>query len=321
MAASRDNDINRRKPARVQLDPSLVAENSKPDQTGEVFNIWYSKWTGGENNGKRLHTHAKHRCNVKLDSGYTKADKYIGEGEINRSKHFCLYFARGYCCNGKNCQYLHRIPTAKDIFPTTVDCFGREKFSDYRDDMTGVGSFETINKTLFVSNISNVNSSSESELKSSFGEFGEVTNVKVLPNRNAAFVSFKLESQAQFAKEAMECQSLNVDNKSETLSIRWSKTAQNENSIESHETTELSMEAARQLLESLRQHNLNKRQKTNNEANTKKVKIHMLNDVESSEENVGLDMEAIRKLGQLRRSKNIVAVNLVSGYSSDENSE
>ena len=128
-----------RSPARVQLDPSLVKENSKPDQTGQVFNIWYNKWTGGENNGRRGITHAKHRCNVVLDSGYTRADKHAREGEINRTHYICLYFARGYCCNGKNCDYLHRIPNELDIFSPTVDCFGRERFMDYSDDKSGIG--------------------------------------------------------------------------------------------------------------------------------------------------------------------------------------
>lgn len=55
--------------------------------------------------------------------------------------YFCLFFARGVCPKGQDCDYLHRLPTIHDMFNPNVDCFGREKFSDYRDDMGGVGSF------------------------------------------------------------------------------------------------------------------------------------------------------------------------------------
>lgn len=317
MAESPRSDVIQRKPARIQLNPSLVAENSKPEQTGEVFNIWYSKWTGGENNGKIPRSHSKHRCNVELDSGYTKADKYIEDGKINRSQYFCLYFARGYCCNGKSCQYLHRVPTQNDVFPTTVDCFGREKFSDYRDDMTGIGSFEVVNKTLFVSNISTINSSTEAMIRSSFGEFGNVVNVKVLPNRNSAFVSFRLENQAQFAKEAMQCQSLEASNKSETLHIRWSKSVQSQSSLENQETKVLSIEVAKRMLDSLSQHQANKRFKTNNG----EVKVNEVNNSQVLPENTGLDMETISKLGQSRKNENQPTINLIPGYSSDDDSE
>lgn len=305
------------KPARVQLDPSLVAEFCKPEQSGEVFNIWYSKWTGGDFNGKQLKKHAKHRCNVKLDSGYTKADFHTPKGEINRSHYFCLYFARGYCCNGKKCEYLHRIPTELDIFPQTVDCFGREKFADYRDDMTGVGSFARVNKTLYIGNLTNVDSSTEHRIKTAFGEFGDITKIRVIPNKNIAFVSYKLESQAQFAKEALFCQALSPTNKSETLNIKW---ADDDNSWaakkrENEEDSEMSVEAARKLLNTLRQQNSNKKQK----AKVNGVKVNYKSDaMDVSTEKVGLDLDAIAKLGNLRASRVAGTKLLVSGYSSDE---
>lgn len=34
----------KRRPARVQVDPSTVTEEDRPPQIGTVFNIWYLKW-------------------------------------------------------------------------------------------------------------------------------------------------------------------------------------------------------------------------------------------------------------------------------------
>jgi hypothetical protein len=33
----------KRRPARVQVDPSEI-KSEQPPQTGDLFNIWYSKW-------------------------------------------------------------------------------------------------------------------------------------------------------------------------------------------------------------------------------------------------------------------------------------
>ncbi|GME71175.1 unnamed protein product [Ambrosiozyma monospora] len=211
----------KRKPARVQLDPATVNAAGKPEQTGQVFNIWYGKWTGGEYNGKAALTHSKHRCHVEKDSGYTQADKYTTPDSVNRDKFICVYFARGLCCNGKNCDYLHRLPTDMDFFPTTVDCFGREKFASYRDDMAGVGSFNTVNRTLYVGRINSTSGNIELKINRAFSEYGEIERMRVIKDRRIAFVTYKLESQAQFAKEAMHGQSLDEDNENEALNIRW----------------------------------------------------------------------------------------------------
>ena len=46
------------------------------------------------------------------------------------------------------------LPDASWALPdTSKDCFAREKFVDYRDDMGGVGSFMRVNRTLYVGRI------------------------------------------------------------------------------------------------------------------------------------------------------------------------
>lgn len=209
------------KPARLQIDPATINASGKPEQTGQVFNIWYGKWTGGETNGRQLLVHAKTRCHVSRDSGYTRADRHVPAGTVNADKYFCLYFARGSCCNGKHCEYLHRIPGQLDSLPRTVDCFGREKFFDYREDMAGVGTFERVNKTLFVSKINTMEDNVEMRISKAFGEFGKIERIRVIKPKKIAFVTFQLESQAQFAKEAMYGQSLVDDDPAESLNIRW----------------------------------------------------------------------------------------------------
>lgn len=133
----------KRRPARPQVDPSTF-KTEPPPQTGTIFNIWYNKWSGGDREDKYLSkTAAAGRCNVAKDTGYTRADSIPGS-------YFCLFFARGICPRGRDCEYLHRLPNTYDIYSGNVDCFGRDKHSDYRDDMGGVGSFMRQNRTLYV---------------------------------------------------------------------------------------------------------------------------------------------------------------------------
>ncbi|KAL2433387.1 Pre-mRNA-splicing factor cwc2 [Exophiala dermatitidis] len=200
----------KRRPARPQVDPSTF-KSEPPPQTGTVFNIWYNKWSGGDREDAYLSkTAAPSRCNIRNDSGWTQADKTPGS-------YFCLFFARGLCPKGHECQYLHRLPGIYDIFNPNVDCFGRDKFSDYRDDMGGVGSFMRQNRTLYVGRI-HVTDDIEEVVARHFQEWGEIERIRVLTGRGVAFVTYVNEANAQFAKEAMAHQAL--DN-NEILNVRW----------------------------------------------------------------------------------------------------
>jgi len=210
----------KRRPARPQQDPSTF-KTEPPPQTGTIFNIWYNKWSGGDREDALSSKHqAKGRCNVALDSGYSRADKVPGS-------YFCLFFARGLCPKGSDCEYLHRLPNSRigkegegglgDIFPSNVDCFGRDKFSDYRDDMGGVGSFMRVNRTLYIGRI-HVSDDIEEVVARHFQEWGQVERSRVLPSRGVAFVTYTHLANAEFAKEAMAHQSLDHN---ETLNVRW----------------------------------------------------------------------------------------------------
>lgn len=175
----------KKRPARPQIDPALV-KSEPPPQTGTTFNIWYNKWSGGDREDKYLsQTHAKGRCNIALDTGYTRADGVAGS-------FFCLFFARGVCPKGQDCEYLHRLPTIHDIFNPNVDCFGRDKFSDYRDDMGGVGSFSRQNRTIYIGRI-HVTEDIEEIVARHFAEWGQIERIRVLNTRGVAFVTYSNE--------------------------------------------------------------------------------------------------------------------------------
>ncbi|KAI4151482.1 MAG: hypothetical protein L6R39_002024 [Caloplaca ligustica] len=200
----------KRRPARPQVDPGTF-KSEPPPQTGTIFNIWYNKWSGGDREDKYLSkTAAPSRCDIARDSGYTRGDKIAGS-------YFCLFFARGLCPKGQECEYLHRLPGIHDLFNPNVDCFGRDKHSDYRDDMGGVGSFMRQNRTLYVGRI-HVTDDIEEVVARHFAEWGQVERIRVLTARGVAFVTYSNEANSQFAKEAMAHQALDHN---EVLNVRW----------------------------------------------------------------------------------------------------
>ncbi|EMD91905.1 hypothetical protein COCHEDRAFT_1020960 [Bipolaris maydis C5] len=200
----------KRRPARPQIDPAEIKTQETP-QTGTIYNVWYNKWSGGDREDKYLsQTPAQGRCNIARDSGYTKADKTPGA-------YFCLFFARGTCPKGVDCEYLHRLPTVTDIFPSNVDCFGRDKHADYRDDMGGVGTFQRQNRTLYIGRI-HPTDDIEEVVARHMQEWGEIERTRVLTARGVAFVTYMNEANSQFAKEAMDHQSFDHN---EILNVRW----------------------------------------------------------------------------------------------------
>lgn len=103
------------------------------------------------------------------------------------------------------------------MFSPNVDCFGRDKHADYRDDMGGVGSFMRQNLTLYIGRI-HVTDDIEEAVARHFSEWGEIERIRILNSRGVAFVTYMNEVNAQFAKEAMAHQSLDHN---EILNIRW----------------------------------------------------------------------------------------------------
>lgn len=92
---SQDNNSNNKvkrivQPARRQVEHSQI-KKAEPTQTGYTYNIWYNKWSGGDNEDTtNTKEHAETKLDVAKDSGYTRAD-------ASGVKQYCLFFARGCC--------------------------------------------------------------------------------------------------------------------------------------------------------------------------------------------------------------------------------
>lgn len=154
----------------------------------------------------------RYRCNPKVDSGKTRAKK---------GAYICLYFARGKCIQGPDCTFLHRTPREEDEarIGLSVDIFGRERHRTHRDDMSGTGSFEINNKTLYIGGLKmQPDEDLEEVIRKEFGEFGEVDLINVIKSKAIAFVRFKLRVCAEFAREAMSDQPLG---KTDIVNVRW----------------------------------------------------------------------------------------------------
>ncbi|KAF8486322.1 hypothetical protein DFH94DRAFT_661397 [Russula ochroleuca] len=202
------------KPARKQVKPGDVDKETAP-QTGKEYNIWYNKWAGGDREDNYSNkTKSQTRCHIKKDAGLTRAN-------TTGIRYCCLFFSRGCCPYGWECEYLHTLPDPERALPdSSKDCFARDKFADYRDDMGGVGTFTRQNRTLYVGRIKETGAGPETEevVKRHFKEWGDIEHIRVLQYRSVAFVTYVSEHHAQFAKEAMACQSLDND---EILNVRW----------------------------------------------------------------------------------------------------
>ncbi|WVN84886.1 pre-mRNA-splicing factor CWC2 [Cryptococcus depauperatus CBS 7841] len=202
------------RPARKQVASDEV-DKSQGYQAGREYNIWYNKWAGGDReDALASKVHSQTRCIIARDAGYTRAD-------ATGNKYCCLFFARGCCPYGHECQYLHRLPLpSHQLLDHSRDCFGREKHAEYRDDMGGVGTFNRQNRTLYIGKIAespDKKQMTETMLRH-FGEWGKIIKHNILFGRGVGFVTYETEQQASFAKEAMANQSMDGD---EILNVRW----------------------------------------------------------------------------------------------------
>lgn len=197
------------RPARLQVDPATITADDKPPQTGTVFNIWYLKWSHGDSSSRQVHERSKFRVDIAKDQGYTKAKPGAS---------ICLFFARGCCYKGLQCEYFHRLPNANDASSLVTDCFGRDRTTQARDDHDGVGVINQRNCSLWVGGIDLPPKLLEATLSKAFSEFGEVVKCRVLSKKRCGFVTYASESLAQFAKEAMQNQSVGNN---DVIQVRW----------------------------------------------------------------------------------------------------
>lgn len=207
--------------------PARVQQTRAPDKPqyvegSEDFNVWYGKYEK-DRSSRKERERAGFRCDPQQDSGWTEADKLGAAASA-----FCIFFARGECNHGHRCTYYHHIPTADDLLlhDEAHDIFGRERHSSHRDDMGGVGSFNSDGRSLFIGDLrfdraaKDAVKQVETELWNQFGIWGTLVEVKVLPAKAIAFVRYASRGSAEFAKEAMANQRLGL---AECISVRWAR--------------------------------------------------------------------------------------------------
>ena len=98
-----------------------LADRFESEDTSHAdYNIWYHR-RSGHRHSKRTEPAAS-RCCVERDAGYTLGSK---SGVWTH----CLHFAHGKCAKGKDCHYLHFVPTefSDSKLSTTADIFGRDR--------------------------------------------------------------------------------------------------------------------------------------------------------------------------------------------------
>ncbi|CDR94975.1 hypothetical protein, conserved [Babesia bigemina] len=228
------------RPARQQI---KAFEGNAYIQGSEEYNIWYNKWSGERTNtvnGRATLMPAMYKCDPERDTGYTRGNSKNTLDDCG-TKYCCLFFAKGCCTLGSKCNYLHRVPTVEDEFflDSGVDIFGRERHAKHRDDMSGVGSFMTDCKSLFIGDVYPDNAeynpveNLKQVLTEEFGRFGRIVELNIVPAKGIAFVTYESRVIAEFAKVAMASQPLG--NYSTALNVKWAHDMKKENRKKGHE--------------------------------------------------------------------------------------
>ncbi len=192
------------------------------------YNIWYDKYLSDRTEDKEKIA-AEYKCNPLLDTGYTRADKQ----QKKNISYFCLYFARGCCCEGVNCRYYHHVPTFDECqnIENSKDIFGRSRFATSLKDNGGIGLFTKNCRTLYVTDIKKKEQNKEMVklIYENFEKFGEIEDIQYLPLKASCYIKFSHRCFAEFAKEAMMKQSMVGE---EILSITWAYNYQDLDPIE-----------------------------------------------------------------------------------------
>ena len=164
-------------------------------------------------------TRATHRCDVEADAGATLATTHA------TTPLRCVFFARGVCHRGPQCDYVHEIPD--DAFfryagtQPQFDCFGRQRSGEdltNRNDCTTL--FIYLGGVLLASNDNSADAIA-ALVGNDFSAFGPIAFVNVIISKSIAFVRYSHRSSAEFAKEAMHRQCLSGDRTETVLSVRW----------------------------------------------------------------------------------------------------
>lgn len=208
-------------PARQQVKQPVTNLEESNDMMN--YNIWSHRgYRPGRQRqeGKSIQL-SQYRCHRDLDCGWTR-------GEKGGCTFICIYFARGICHHGSDCNFRHRVPDASfELHHRTqpqYDIFGRDRDAELVG-TKGAGCLSRDCTTLYIylgALASLPKEQVEEMLQEDFGEWGEIEEVNVVPRKAIGFVRFVFRSSAEFAKAAMHQQQLVGDTKTGTvLDVRW----------------------------------------------------------------------------------------------------
>jgi len=119
--------------------------------------------------------------------------------------HICSFFVRGECTRGDECPYRHEMPESGELSQQNI----KDRFHGVNDPVAAkllrkVGHFPVLEPpvdpeitTLYLGNLPV--SITEPEIRDLFYAYGELKLIKVLPEKNCAFVSYTTRDAAELA--------------------------------------------------------------------------------------------------------------------------
>ncbi len=207
-----------KRPARRQIKD--IKKDTAYQEGNYDYNIWYDKYLTDRRNEQEK-APSLYKCDPELDTGYTRADLME-----KTTSYFCVYFARGCCAEGSKCRFYHRVPQPEDLIheENAKDVFGRTRHATIKEDRTGIGSFNRNCRAINICNMKvpeSAGSQTRDTVKLLYDEFskwGEIEDIKFYPHRAMANIKYTHRFYAEFAKEAMQDQSLGG---TDVLLIKW----------------------------------------------------------------------------------------------------
>lgn len=140
--------------------------------------------------------------------------------------HVCSFFLKGQCNRGKECPYRHEIPedpselskqNIKDRYYGVNDPVAMKLLTKLSATKLTPPEDKEI-KTLYLSNVSDTITSED--LKDTFYPYGEITEIKRLPQNMAALITYATRSEAEKAADSLYN---NLTIKGITLRLKWGK--------------------------------------------------------------------------------------------------
>eukprot|EP00210_Caulerpa_lentillifera_P005328 g5091.t1 len=147
----------------------------------------------------------------------------------------CTFFIRGECNRGAECPYRHEMPSATDLSEQNIKdrYYGvndpvAEKILQRMQDLPNLTPPEDPSvTTLYIGGVSP--DIMETDLRDVFYAYGELTSVKIVTDKNCAFVTYSKREDAERAANALTSQ---VKIRNANCKLMWGRPASQKTSID-----------------------------------------------------------------------------------------